>query len=92
MDGTPIFDIKPYVPLADCRTEAAGGFSDRFRSYELKVEMEDCWKQRIPQDKLEAVRGYWPRIPDPLTRAIRKGCTVWNLPDWRSSSGWTGRS
>lgn len=65
MDGTPIFDIKPYVPLADCRTEAAGGFSDRFRSYELKVEMEDCWKQRIPQDKLKAVRGVLAQDPRP---------------------------
>ena len=29
MDGTPIFDIKPYVPHSDCHPDADGGFSDR---------------------------------------------------------------
>ncbi len=29
MDGTPVFDIKPYVPYADCRPEATGGFTEQ---------------------------------------------------------------
>lgn len=29
LDGTPIFDIKPYIPYSDSRPEAAGGFTDR---------------------------------------------------------------
>ena len=65
MDGTPVFDIKPYVPMADCRPEAVGGFSDRFRSYGLKVEMADCWERRIPKDKLKAVRGVLAQDPRP---------------------------
>ncbi len=65
MDGTPVFDIKPYVPLADCRPEAAGGFSDRFRSYHLQVQMGEQWKQKIPSEKLEAVLGVLGQDPRP---------------------------
>ena len=37
MDGTPVFDIKPYVPFADSHPEARGGFTDRTKEYELTV-------------------------------------------------------
>ena len=36
-DGTPIYDIKPYLPIADCKVEATGGFSDERASYALSV-------------------------------------------------------
>ena len=38
MDGTPIFDIKPYIPYGDCHPEATGGFTDRAGEFLLKVE------------------------------------------------------
>ena len=38
MDGTPIYDIKPYLPHADCVPEATGGFSAPLTAYALKVE------------------------------------------------------
>lgn len=65
MDGTPIFDIKPYVPLADCRQEAVGGFSDRFGSYHLRVEMEERWKEKVPPEKLDALLGVLGQDPRP---------------------------
>ena len=65
MDETPIFDIKPYVPLADCRPEAVGGFSDRFGSYHLRVEMEERWKEKVPPEKLDALLGVLGQDPRP---------------------------
>ena len=37
MDGTPIYDVKPYLPYADCRPEAAGGFASQPREASLRV-------------------------------------------------------
>ena len=41
VDGTPILDIKPYLPYADCKPDAVGGFSDRFSSYRLPVTVSE---------------------------------------------------
>ena len=37
LDGTPIFDIKPYIPYSDSKPEAAGGFTDRVGDFLLSV-------------------------------------------------------
>ena len=39
MDGTPIYDIKPYIPYADCIQNAVGGFADNVKEYRLNVNM-----------------------------------------------------
>lgn len=39
MDGTPIYDIKPYLPHADCKPEASGGFAATLTDYALKVDI-----------------------------------------------------
>ena len=39
MDGTPIYDIKPYIPYADCIPNAVGGFADKVKEYRLNVNM-----------------------------------------------------
>lgn len=41
LDGTPIFDIKPYVPFADIRNNAVGGFADERKAYSLIVNISD---------------------------------------------------
>jgi len=51
MDGTPIYDIKPYLPLADCIPEALGGFSENTKSRELIVEFPENLLNLIPADK-----------------------------------------
>ena len=40
MDGTPVYDIKPYIPYADCRPDASAGFTAKNTDYRLKVEVD----------------------------------------------------
>ena len=42
VDGTPILDIKPYLPYADCRPEATGGFTDPLDGQTLQVACEEA--------------------------------------------------
>lgn len=49
MDGTPVYDIKPYLPFTDSHPEAAGGFSDRVSGVPLKVQLADRWKEVLPE-------------------------------------------
>ncbi len=65
MDGTPIYDIKPYLPYADSKPDAAGGFAAALTSYELEVEIPDELLKRIPQDKQKAVIGILKQDPRP---------------------------
>ncbi len=55
LDGTPIFDIKPYLPSTDCHTDAIGGYADQFTQYKLSVEFDENLKGLIPQDKLNSL-------------------------------------
>ncbi len=50
-DGTPIYDIKPYIPYADCHTEASGSFAEEKKSYSLQVDISDELLSCIPKDK-----------------------------------------
>lgn len=64
MDGTPIYDIKPYLPYADCRLEAAGGFAAELPGNRLTVEIPQSLLQKVPAEKrsaLLAVLGGDPR-------------------------------
>lgn len=49
-DGTPIIDIKPYVPYADCRPEAKGGFSTP-GLHSLRVNIDDKLLSVVPEEK-----------------------------------------
>jgi tRNA-Thr(GGU) m(6)t(6)A37 methyltransferase TsaA len=51
MDGTPIFDIKPYLPLADCRPQAVGGFAEHTKGARLQVVLPDKWASLLPADR-----------------------------------------
>lgn len=50
-DGTPILDIKPYIPYADCRPEATGGWIERAPWKELEVVFPEHLQQRIESSK-----------------------------------------
>lgn len=65
MDGTPIFDIKPYVPHADCRQEASGGFSEKVRNYRLEVDIPPQFLLLIPVEKREALKKILEQDPRP---------------------------
>lgn len=47
MNGTPIFDIKPYLPYVDCHPDANGGFSEKKKDYRLQVTFTDNVQQQI---------------------------------------------
>ena len=57
VNGTPIFDIKPYVPYADCRPEATGGFSVDAAAYSLDVVCSDELLERVEPAKRAALLG-----------------------------------
>ena len=51
LDGTPIFDIKPYIPSSDCHTDAIGGFADEHNEHKLKVVFPEKLLNLIDKDK-----------------------------------------
>lgn len=55
MDKTPIYDIKPYLPLCDCHTDAVGGYSDDKWNYKLQVRFINGTENIIPKDKLKGL-------------------------------------
>lgn len=65
MDGTPIFDIKSYVPYADCRPEASGGFAQQPAGAVLAVEIPPELLERVPEEKRAALRGVLAQDPRP---------------------------
>ena len=65
MDGTPILDIKPYIPYADCRPEASGGFTGSGGGDTLAVDFPAALLERVPADKRAALTGVLSRDPRP---------------------------
>jgi tRNA-Thr(GGU) m(6)t(6)A37 methyltransferase TsaA len=65
MDGTPIFDIKPYIPYGDCHPDATGGFTDTAGEFLLNVDFPDALLQQLPEDKRSAAIGVLSHDPRP---------------------------
>ena len=65
MDGTPIFDIKPYIPYSDCHESATGGFTDTAGEYLLQVNFPAALLTQLPDDKQEAAIGILSHDPRP---------------------------
>ncbi len=65
MNGTPIYDIKPYLPFTDSHPDAAGGFADAFVNYGLQVEFPEELLQLVPEEKREALMGVLSQDPRP---------------------------
>ena len=65
LDGTPIYDIKPYLAYTDSHPDAVGGFSDPVRDYSLKVQVSDELLSRIPQDKRQPLLKVLSHDPRP---------------------------
>ena len=65
MDGTPIFDIKPYIPYGDCHPEATGGFTDKAGQFLLQVEFPPVLLEKLPEDKRPAAIGVLSHDPRP---------------------------
>ena len=65
MDGTPIFDIKPYLAFADSHPDALGGFTDQTREYGLIVEIPEKCLAKIAPEKIDALRAVLAHDPRP---------------------------
>ena len=78
MDGTPIFDIKPYIPYADSHPEALGGFTDTADEFILKVDFPEELLQKLPESKRAAAIGVLSHDPRPSYQ--RKPGRVYGLP------------
>ena len=51
LDGTPVFDIKPYLPFADCQTDATAGYARQGETHCLQVEFPPALLEKIPEAK-----------------------------------------
>ena len=65
MDGTPIYDIKPYLPFVDSHPEASGGFTDQTKEYGLQVEVSESLLDMVAEDKREALKAVLAHDPRP---------------------------
>lgn len=65
MDGTPVFDIKPYLPYVDSHPDAEGGFTDRTREYGLRVDIPECLMGYVPEEKRAALAAVLANDPRP---------------------------
>lgn len=78
MDGTPIYDIKPYIPYADSHPEAKGGFTDTHAICRLIVVIPDCFHHLFSQSQLQAL--YKVLELDPRPHYHKSGQKEYGMP------------
>ena len=77
LDGTPIYDIKPYLPYADAHPEAKGGFGERYSDRKLTVEFPAELEEELPEELRGAVRDIL--ACDPRTAYINDPERIWGV-------------
>ena len=65
MDGTPIYDIKPYLPYTDSHPDASGGFTDTLSDSSLKAVIPDDLLSVIPENKRKTLISVLSQDPRP---------------------------
>lgn len=65
LDGTPIYDIKPYIPYTDCHPDATEGYTKETKQYGLQVDFPPHLLAKFPIEKQEAVLGILAQDPRP---------------------------
>ena len=65
MDGTPILDIKPYLPHVDSHVEALGSFTEKTKEYFIPVEIPDELLEKVPADHRAALKKVLEQDPRP---------------------------
>ena len=65
MDGTPIFDVKPYISYSDCHADATGGFTDTAGEFLLEVDFPAELLEKLPENKRSAAIGVLSHDPRP---------------------------
>jgi len=65
MDGTPIFDVKPYIPYADCQSQATGGFTQQVERRLLQVSFPEPLLRQVPEERRDGLIGVLANDPRP---------------------------
>jgi tRNA-Thr(GGU) m(6)t(6)A37 methyltransferase TsaA len=65
MDGTPIFDVKPYIPYSDCHPDALGGFTATADDFLLEVNFPADLLKKLPENKRSAAVEVLSHDPRP---------------------------
>ena len=65
LDGTPIYDIKPYLPYADCHIDALAGYTEITGKHKLQVEIAESELNKVKPDKIEALIKVLAEDPRP---------------------------
>ena len=87
MDGTPIVDIKPYLPYTDAHPEAIGGFADAVKQNKVHVKNPEVLaKLSEEQTNVPHLSKSWNKTRVPLTRMTPSAFTDSTLPNPKSSS------
>ncbi len=85
VDGTPIYDIKPYLPYVDSIPDAVGGFTENTADYRLKVRVPEELLMRLPVEDRAALPGVLAQDPRPAYQ--QDETRVYGLP----YAGWDVR-
>ena len=78
MDGTPIFDIKPYIPYSDAHPDASGGFTTTANDFILEVDFPTAFLKQLPEDKQQAAIDVLSHDPRPSYHQDAK--RIYGLP------------
>lgn len=65
MDGTPIYDIKPYLPYVDAKADAKGGFAEEKKNDYLEVEIPDEWMSKLSDEQAKVLKQVLRQDPRP---------------------------
>ncbi len=82
MDGTPIFDIKPYLPYADSPPNAAGGFADQVDFPLLQVDFPPQLLALLPAERQEALMDVLAHDPRPAYQKDPDRVYGFRFADW----------
>ena len=82
MNGTPIYDIKPYIPYADCIENAQGGFAEENKDYKAEVEIPESLLKIIPESKRKALIKVLEDDPRPSYKTETEKAYGFPFADW----------
>lgn len=72
LDNTPIYDIKPYIPYCDCKTDATGSFSEIYKEYKIEVFYDDGVFNGIEEKNKKAIISIIEQNPKPAYKTEQK--------------------
>jgi hypothetical protein len=79
MDGTPIYDIKPYLTFSDSHPNAKSGFAEATQDYYLEVKVEDSLLREAVEVGCPwvAIKELLSQDPRPAYQMTQEGCIIW---------------